>query len=126
LGGGRRNSVSGGNNDSSSRRNSNERDRESGFAEMFPISAAMAGLGAFAQLAPAKMRLKFFLHEGPQQNYGMGGGPGGRGDEETGERALNDQQSDGEDEELDMVLRVKPIADLVSLFHCSWFFHVKL
>jgi hypothetical protein len=115
MGGGRRNSVSGGNNDSSSRRNSNERDRESGFAEMFPISAAMAGLGAFAQLAPAKMRLKFFLHEGPQQNYGMGGGPGGRGDEETGERALNDQQSDGEDEEPDMVLRVKPIADLVSL-----------
>ena len=96
-------------NERSNRRNSN--DRDSLFADMFPISAAKAGLGAFAQLAPAKMRLKFFLHEGRQSDYpqsrSSGDGEGrGRGSEDA------HPQTDGEDQ--DMVLHAKPIADLVS------------
>ena len=69
---------------------------------MFPVRTAMTAINGITELAPAKLRLKFFLRNTPQ----------------NGEAPLiQDNESEDEDE---MVLKRKPVADLFS--HCTVLF----
>jgi class 3 adenylate cyclase len=105
----RRNSGGSSSNDGR-RRNSNEKrsnERESIIDSMvdmtmFPVRTAMTAINGITELAPAKLRLKFFLHNTPQ----------------NGEAPLV-QDGESEDED-DMVLKRKPIADLFP--HCTVLF----
>jgi class 3 adenylate cyclase len=69
---------------------------------MFPVRKAMTAINGLTELAPAKLRLKFFLRNTPQ----------------NGEAPLV-QDNESEDED-DMVLKRKPIADLFP--HCTVLF----
>jgi class 3 adenylate cyclase len=69
---------------------------------MFPVKAAMTAISGLTELAPAKLRLKFFLHNTPQNGVAPSG---------------EDSESEAEDY---MVLKRKPIADLFP--HCTVLF----